>query len=100
MAILMRETKIPLTKGRVGVHKGWVQEYDNGCKVLVSWDTPIAIVDKRGRVALHEDYWNYSKSTSAHRNAFLRETLAETKRKILNGVYELVNVIDPDLVPT
>jgi len=45
---------------------------------------------KDGKITLFED-WNYSKTTSKYRAAFLRETTAETQKKLDNGEYTLTN---------
>jgi len=38
------------------------------------------------------NYWNYSNTTSKHRNQFLGETTKETQKKIDSGLYKLVNL--------
>lgn len=43
-------------------------------------------------VQLDETYWDYSKTTGIYRNQFLREGIAETRRKIASGVYILTNL--------
>lgn len=43
-------------------------------------------------VYLDKNYWNYSNTTSKYRNQFLRETTKETKRKIKEGIYKLVDL--------
>lgn len=45
-----------------------------------------------GRIVLDETYWNYSRTTGKYRNIFLRETKAETERKIKDGVYKLADL--------
>lgn len=41
-----------------------------------------------GKVQLHK-HWNASQTTAKYRNQFLGENLAETRRKIADGTYEL-----------
>lgn len=41
-----------------------------------------------GKTQLGED-WNYSKTTSTHRNSFLGETSKETQSKLDAGIYIL-----------
>jgi len=36
--------------------------------------------------------WDYSRTTGKYRNIFLRETKAETQKKIDSGVYKLCNL--------
>ena len=45
-----------------------------------------------GSVLLDERYWDYSVTTSKHRNIFLGETTKETKAKIKSGEYKLTNL--------
>lgn len=48
------------------------------------WDTPIVELDK--------NYWDYSRTTSKYRNEFLNEGTQETRQKIKEGKYKLVNL--------
>lgn len=41
---------------------------------------------------LDERYWDYSRTTGKYRNQFLRETKAETQKKIDAGIYKLVDL--------
>jgi len=53
------------------------------------------IVKKRlkdGQVYLDKNKWDYSTTTGKYRNQFLREGIAETRKKIENGEYKLVNL--------
>ena len=47
---------------------------------------------KNGRVLLDETYWNYSRTTSRYRNAFLNMTTREIEAKIKSGEFELTNL--------
>lgn len=78
-----------LTSGRSGreVPNQMVTEFDNG-SVFKSYDSIIAVKYK-GKVYLTDD-WNYSVTTGKYRNQFLRENLAETRDKIKNGTYKMV----------
>lgn len=44
----------------------------------------------KGKTTLSRKYWNYSPTTCRHRNKFLGEFIAETRRKIKEGIYELI----------
>lgn len=44
------------------------------------------------KIYLDENKWDYSTTTGKYRNDFLGEGIAETRQKIKNGVYELVNL--------
>lgn len=41
-----------------------------------------------GQVYLNEKYWDYSVTTGKHRNEFLGEGIAETRKKIKSGEYQ------------
>jgi hypothetical protein len=62
----------------------------NGDEALYSYGTWIATKGRNGKVTLSRKYWNYSITTCKHRNKFLGEFIAETRRKIEEGIYELV----------
>jgi hypothetical protein len=53
-----------------------------------SYDKIIA-TKSGGQITLDEYYWNYSKTTGRYRNIFLNEGMADTKRKIEEGIYKL-----------
>ncbi len=68
-------------------------------KAFQSYDSTIALKSnfislkfKAYKVYLDKKYWNYSVITSKYRNIFLNETTKETKQKIEDGVYKLVNL--------
>lgn len=50
----------------------------------------IAIIN--GKVYLDKGCWDYSTTTGAYRNIFLRETKKETEKKIKSGVYKLADL--------
>jgi hypothetical protein len=43
-------------------------------------------------IHLDETYWDYSTTTGKYRNAFLGETIEETREKIKSGEYVLTNL--------
>jgi hypothetical protein len=45
-----------------------------------------------GKVFLDENKWDYSTTTGKYRNQFLREGIAETRKKIASGEYQLANL--------
>lgn len=53
---------------------------------LYSYGTLIA-GKVNGQVYLNEKYWDYSDTTGKHRNEFLGEGIAETRKKIKSGEY-------------
>lgn len=57
-------------------------------RLCQSYDKIIAL-DTGDEIILDKRYWNFSKTTSKHRSAFLRESTKETQRKIDNGTYKL-----------
>ena len=62
----------------------------DGIESLYSYGTWIATKGKDGKATLSRKYWNYSPTTCRHRNKFLGEFIAETRRKIEEGIYELI----------
>lgn len=54
---------------------------------LYSYGTLIA-GKVNGQVYLNEKYWDYSITTGKHRNEFLGEDIAETRKKIKSGKYQ------------
>lgn len=54
---------------------------------LYSYGTLIA-GKVNGEVYLNESYWDYSTTTGKHRNEFLGESIAETRKKIKSGEYQ------------
>ena len=54
---------------------------------LYSYGTLIA-GKVNGQVYLNENYWDYSATTGKHRNEFLGEGIAETRKKIKSGKYQ------------
>ena len=47
---------------------------------------------KTGKTYLDRDTWDYSTTTGKYRNDFLRENIAETRKKIKSGEYKLINL--------
>lgn len=45
-----------------------------------------------GKIVLDRGTWDYSTTTGKYRNEFLRESVAETRRKIEEGIYELADL--------
>ena len=67
-----------------------VIHHSDGSEALYSYGTWIATKGNDGKVILSRKYWNYSSTTGKHRNKFLGEFIAETRRKIKEGIYELI----------
>lgn len=57
-----------------------------------SYDSMIAFRSNTGKVTLDEHYWNYSVTTEKYRNQFLGEDIAETRKKIASGDYDLADL--------
>lgn len=45
-----------------------------------------------GKTVLDRETWDYSQTTGRYRNIFLRESKADTERKIASGEYELADL--------
>ena len=65
---------------------------DYGNKIFQSYNAVIAKIDARGNTILDNKYWDYSRTTGKYRNIFLRETKAETEKKIKAGTYTLADL--------
>jgi hypothetical protein len=62
-------------------------------KYFQSYSKIIAKIRLKDRqVYLDKNYWDYSKTTGKYRGYFLREGIAETRKKIETGEYKLVNL--------
>ena len=57
-----------------------------------SYSTIIAFRNKDGHITLDENSWDYSTTTGKYRNKFLGEGIADTRKKIKDGVYSLKNL--------
>jgi hypothetical protein len=62
---------------------------DKGNRYFQSYDSMIVKIDKKGQVFLDSYYWDYSRTTSKHRNIFLRDDTPTIKAKIKSGEYKL-----------
>jgi len=77
--------------------KDQVIVHDGDRSVFISYGTPIALrkVHDIGGfevVILDEKYWNWSATTGQYRNKFLGEGVADTRKKIKDGTYQLANL--------
>ena len=57
-----------------------------------SYDSIVAFIPENGGKIKLDKEWNYSRTTSKYRNSFLDEGIAETRQKIVDGVYEVVDL--------
>lgn len=58
-----------------------------------SYDSVIAFKPNNGgKIQLDTKYWDYSATTSKYRNQFLSGGIAETRAKIANKEYKLVDL--------
>ena len=64
---------------------------DRGTTFFQSYDTIIVKRTKK-HTYLDRNNWDYSVTTGKYRNQFLREGIAETRKKIEAGVYKLANL--------
>ena len=63
-----------------------------GNRFFQSYKSMIAKINNAGKVYLDKHYWDYSTTTGKYRNQFLGEGIAETRRRIKNGEYILVDL--------
>jgi hypothetical protein len=70
----------------------------NNSETFQSYEAIIAIrykseeVGEKDFILIDRTYWDYSRTTGKYRNQFLGEGIAETRKKIENGVYRLVDL--------
>jgi len=64
---------------------------DNGDEYFQSYKSMIA-KRSQGKIYLDEYYWDYSVTTGKYRNQFLGEGIADTRKKIEQGVYILTDL--------
>jgi hypothetical protein len=85
--------KIEQMRGNNGpVKNQFVIWADDGC-YFQSYKTIIAFRPLNGEpIQLDSNNWDYSKTTGKYRNLFLRETKADTERKIKEGKYILTDL--------
>lgn len=60
--------------------------YCNDKNIFQSYNSIIAVKYHDGRVELGIN-WDYSRTTGKYRNEFLGEGIADTRKKIVDGVY-------------
>lgn len=62
-------------------------------EIFQSYSTTIAIREfGSGKITLNRGMWDCSNTTGRYRNEFLREGIAETRKKIEAGIYELADL--------
>ena len=64
---------------------------NNGDEYFQSYKSIIAKRSK-GKIYLDAYYWDYSATTGKYRNQFLNEKVADTRKKITSGEYNLTNL--------
>ena len=57
-----------------------------------SYNSIIAKRTNEGKIFLDQKFWDYSTTTGKYRNQFLNEGIAETRKKIKEGIYTLTNL--------
>jgi hypothetical protein len=72
--------------------------HDDNRSMFISYGTPIAEI-RGDTVTLDKNYWDYSATTGQYRNVFLGEGIADTRKKIKDGTYQLAN-LKPTLFAT
>ena len=64
---------------------------DKGEEYFQSYRSMIA-KRSQGKIYLDEYYWDYSVTTGKYRNEFLGEGIADTRKKIEQGIYILTDL--------
>lgn len=79
---------------------------DFGNSFFQSYKSIIAKISNKGQTTLDSHFWDYSVTTGRYRNKFLNECIAETRKKIKQGLYKLTdlngsnNIVEKDLKNT
>lgn len=60
-------------------------------EIFQSYDTIVAKREK-GITYLDKNHWAHSYTSARYRNRFLDENIQETRKKIINGTYKLVDL--------
>ena len=69
------------------------EHYGQSGQFFQSYDSVIAFKPNDGSsISLDRHYWDYSATTGKHRNQFLGEGIAETRKKIESGEYILTDL--------
>ena len=63
-----------------------------GNRYFQSYNSVIAKINPLDQIYLDQKYWNYSNTTGKYRNIFLNETIKDTRAKIKNGTYILIDL--------
>ena len=66
--------------------------WTENARIFQSYNSIIAKIMDNGQIYLDELYWDYSVTTGKYRNQFLDEGIAETRKKIEEGIYILTNL--------
>ena len=87
----------PWTENRISAINIAEQIITKAYKYFQSYSTVVAKKRlKDGQIFLDKNHWNYSRTTARYRNCFLREGIADTRKKIESGEYKLVNLNKPE----
>ena len=85
----MQVTNMTNNKGNKVVNQFIITD---GNKTYFQSYSSIIAVKNNGVIKLDKHYWDYSSMTGKFRNIFLGENITETRRKIKNKTYKLVNL--------
>ena len=86
----MNNVRVQNMQGRNGTVKNQFEIFTSEGVYFQSYSTIIAFKPYGGKIQLNKNDWDYSRTTGKYRNIFLRETKAETEKKIKSGEYEMV----------
>lgn len=86
----MKNVRVQNIQGNNGPVKNQFEIFTDEDVYFQSYSTVIAFKPYGGKVQLDPHNWDYSRTTGKYRNIFLRESKAETEKKIKNGEYEMV----------
>ena len=91
----MKVENITSNKGNKIANQFIITDEDNGHTYFQSYNSIIVkkyVGQTQQHTFLDQKYWNYSNTTGKYRNQFLGEGIADTRKKIEQGVYILTDL--------
>lgn len=87
----MRVIQFTNSRGNAQANHFVLIDQDNNAEYFQSYSSVI-VRKLAGQITLDEKYWDYSVTTSKHRNHYLGDSNEEVKSKIASGEYKLANL--------
>ena len=88
---------IQLKTSKGNISRAHIECTEKGCTLFI-FDTrkqdfiPIVFMDSNRKIFLDKNNWNLFSAVSQYMNRFLEEKTIDTKKKISQGIYKLINL--------